>query len=179
MRMDHVGWKIGCVRSFCPMRQTLSSESHSVHADLKTPWFGKGQKNGIYSTKSAYRMLAESMASSNPGPSNPTVNSGIWKDIWGLRAPNKIKHFLWRACCEALPTKKNLLSRHVTRNATCECCDWETEDAIHALWDCQVLKEIWWEVEHYRSYLSSHFTSFRDLLTRIFHFHEHPILQKF
>ena len=119
-------------------------------------------KNGIYSTKSAYWMLAESTTSSNPGPSNPTVNSGIWKDIWGLRVPNKIKHFLWRACCEALPTKKNLLSRHVTRNATCECCDWETEDAIHALWDCQVLKEIWWEVEHYRSYLSSHFTSFRD-----------------
>ncbi|XP_075656584.1 uncharacterized protein LOC142626766 [Castanea sativa] len=50
----------------------------------------------------------------------------------------------------------------------CESCGEEAEDTIHALWECQVLKEIWWEMEICRRNLFTRFTCFRDLLTGIF-----------
>ena len=136
-------------------------------------------KNGVYSTRIAYRLLAETETLTKPGQSNPTAHNGFWKEIWSLNVPNKIKHFLWCACCEALPTKKNLFNRKVTHNDFCECCGREVEDTIHALWECLVLKEIWWEVELCQSNLSSHFTCFRDLLTGIFQSQEPNLAEAF
>ena len=68
-----------------------------------------------------------------------------------LGVPNKIKHFIWRACCESLPTKRNLFSRKVTWCATCDRCKEEIEDVIHALWGYQALKEVWWEEPSFRN----------------------------
>ena len=136
-------------------------------------------KNGVYTTRSAYRMLAEIDTLSKPGQSNPAASNGIWKQIWSLNVPNKIKHFLWRACGEALPTKKNLCKRKVICNASCESCGKEEEDTIHALWECQVLKEIWWEIDICRSNLLTRFTCFRDLLTGIFQVQEPNQAEKF
>ena len=129
-------------------------------------------KNGVYTTRSAYRMLPEIEALSKSGQSNPAANNGIWKKKWSPNVLNKIKHFLWRACCKALPTKKNLCKRKVTRNDVCENCGEEVEDTIHALWECLVLKEIWWEIDICRSNLFNRFTCFRDLLTGIFRVQE-------
>ena len=70
-------------------------------------------------------------------------------------------------CCESLPTKKNLLKRKIAHNDMYEICNGEAEDTIHASWDCLVLKEIWWEMDLCKSNLSTRFTCFRDLLTRI------------
>lgn len=104
-------------------------------------------KNGAYTTRSAYRLLAESEALTKPGQSNPMANNGFWKKLWSLDIPSKIKHFLWRACCKLLPTKKNLFKRKILCNDTCEICDGKAENTIHVLWECQVLKEIWWEID--------------------------------
>ena len=72
------------------------------------------------------------------------------------------------ACyCESLPTKKNLLKGKIAHNDMCEISNGEAEDTIHASWDCLVLKEIWWEMDLCKSNLSTRFTCFRDLLTRI------------
>ena len=106
------------------------------------------------------------------GQSNPTAHNGFWKKNWSINVPNKIKYFLWRAWREALPTKKNLCHRKVTHNSTFEFCNGEEEDTIHVLWECQVTKEIWWEIEPCRSNLSTRFTCLADLLTGIFHCNE-------
>ena len=73
-----------------------------------------------------------------PGTSDPAANNMSWSNIWTLNVPNKVKHFIWRACHESLPTKKNLLIRKVTRNSICERCQSEIEDTVHALWGCQL-----------------------------------------
>lgn len=90
-------------------------------------------KNGRYITRSAYCILVEFEALSKPGRSNPAASNEIWKKIWSLNFPNKIKHFLWRACCKALPTKKNLCKRKVIRNDVYESYGEEVEGTIHAL----------------------------------------------
>ena len=121
-----------------------------------------GTKSGRYMTKSAYKMLTSKLDLSTPSPSNTQTQTSCWRRIWSLSVPNKIKHFLWRACRDSLPTKKNLLAKNVTRNALCEWCNGEVEDSVHALWGCQVLKEVWWEEEILRNHLSMRFVDFRD-----------------
>ena len=86
-----------------------------------------GTKSGRYLTKSACKILSEAPSS---GPSNPSAQSRFQKNIWALAVPNKIKHFIWRACRELLPTKKNLYTRNVTQNSTCDLCQEAVEDVI-------------------------------------------------
>jgi hypothetical protein len=48
--------------------------------------------------------------------------SGIWKLIWSLNLPNAAKMFLWRACQNILPTKKNLLKRCIVKEPSYPIC---------------------------------------------------------
>jgi ribonuclease HI len=67
----------------------------------------------------------------------------VWNTIWSLRVPVKIHHFLWRACHESLPTRKNLHHRHVQADSSCVSCNKAVESVLHALWQCNSLNEIW------------------------------------
>ena len=97
------------------------------------------------------------------GPSNRNAHKTFWQQVWSLNVPSKIRHFIWRACADSLPTKANLSKRLSIPNAICELCCSEVEDSAHALWGCQLLKEIWWEIVACRGFLSERFANFRDL----------------
>lgn len=105
-----------------------------------------GTKNGHYSTESAYRFLSDEESVATPGPSDPMEHKQFWQEIWSLNVPNKIRHFIWRACNESLPTKQNLYKQKVALNGLCECCRCEDEDILHALYGGK-----WSNAEH--SYL--------------------------
>lgn len=132
----------------------------------RTPLYGR-TKNGCYSTKSEYCLLSDEAAASAPGPSNPSAHKKFWLDIWSSNVPRKIRHFIWRASNDSLPTKLNLQKRHITQDSNCERCCCETEDIIHAIWGCPMVKSIWWEVEKCRPFLVDRFASFRDLFLGI------------
>lgn len=118
---------------------------------------------GTYSTKIAYRLLAETSAAAKPGSSNPQAHKAFWQKLWNLDVPNKVRHFMWRACNESLPTKLNLFKRKVTAKPTRDRCHCENEDTIHALWGCISLQEIWWEEQTCKIHLHENFANFRDL----------------
>ena len=67
---------------------------------------------GQYTVQSVYRVLAKENAI-NPPNENLNPSNEVWKVVWGLSMPNKLKSFLWRACRDALPTKVNLKKRKV------------------------------------------------------------------
>ena len=117
----------------------------------------------MYSKKSAYRLLAKSVSNNQPGPSCPTKHKDLWNSIWRLNIPNKIKHFLWRTCSKSLPTKRNLTHRKITTDASCDLCRDHHENAIHVLWDCYVVKEIWWHEELCKPHLWDRFVNFQEL----------------
>ena len=60
--------------------------------------------SGHYSVKFGYKFLQDCAENSHA----PAHESAFWKKVWGLKVPSKVKNFVWRACREALPTKKNL-----------------------------------------------------------------------
>uniref|UniRef100_A0A7N2MYJ4 Reverse transcriptase zinc-binding domain-containing protein n=1 Tax=Quercus lobata TaxID=97700 RepID=A0A7N2MYJ4_QUELO len=45
---------------------------------------------------------------------------GFWKKIWKSQLPGKVKHFLWKAYSNALPTKENLDSHAINAPITLE-----------------------------------------------------------
>lgn len=57
--------------------------------------------------------------------------------------PHKIKHFIWRACNDALPTMSNLFRRQVSSSDRCELCQLYLEDPLHALWSCKEVEIAW------------------------------------
>ena len=64
--------------------------------------------------------------------SNKKKIVGLWKSIWKLQCPNKIKHFLWRACKNIIPTNFCLASRRVTSNSNYGFCG-DYESTGHAV----------------------------------------------
>ena len=67
----------------------------------------------------------------------------IWKQLWQLHVPSKIKVFGWRACLNILPSKVNLVRRHVLQEDKCDICQRCSESIIHALWDCGGAQDVW------------------------------------
>ena len=85
------------------------------------------------------------------------------KKIWALDVPNKVKHFIWRACRNSRPTKCNLVHRQVLTDHHCDRCSTSQEDMLHALWSCPELDGVWDATEwNFRSWV--HFQNFRELL---------------
>ena len=100
-------------------------------------------QSGSYTTKSGYRFLKE--VHDGVEGSNDQYAEGVWRRIWALRVPNKVKHFVWRACKNSIPTKVNLEWRSIAVSSTCERCCREDETVVHALWSCRELNSVWLE----------------------------------
>ena len=80
----------------------------SVEDKLVWPFTALGE----YTVKSSYNFLAnENLNTQALGQS--VQDSGIWKLVWGLRVPNKVKNFIWRLCRDVVPVKKNLKKRQI------------------------------------------------------------------
>ena len=63
-----------------------------------------------------------------------------WKVVWKLQCPNKVKHFMWKAYKNVLPTKQCLLNRKVLKEDSCDFCG-ESESVGRILWGCVIAKE--------------------------------------
>ena len=99
--------------------------------------------NGDFSTKSAYNLIVALDNNGVAGSSNFDSQCKFWKKLWSLKMPNKVKHFAWRACNNALPTMVNLAHRNISSSNVCELCKTAPEDTLHALWACSKLEVVW------------------------------------
>lgn len=88
---------------------------------------------GVYTTRSAYRLLSLSKRLSLPNCSDPSRRKHMWNGIWSLQVPHKIKHLLWKAANDAIPTLYNLWRRWVVQAVVCPGCAAECEDTFHTL----------------------------------------------
>ena len=79
----------------------------------------------------------------DPFNTNPAPPQKLWKTIWSLSIPPKVRNFLWRAAKNAIPVKTNLVKWQVLQEEICDHCKVHSEDMVHALWLCPCLNEIW------------------------------------
>ena len=99
--------------------------------------------NENFSVKSAYRVARRLQGEDTAGSSTSSAYTKIWKVLWNLNIPNKIKVFGWRACADILPTRVNLVQRRVLTDDKCSICLREPENTIHVLWECAAVQDIW------------------------------------
>ena len=72
----------------------------------------------------------------------------VWRKLWHLHIPSKIKIFAWRACVDVLPIMVNLQNRGIGDCDLCPCCGVESETLFHSIINCEVARRVWenWEV---------------------------------
>lgn len=103
-------------------------------------------KNGIFSVRSAYykqwedTYANEKMNTFGQGGSTPHP---IWKKLWNLKLPGKVRIFIWRCLHNAIPCLCVLANRHIGNNSQCPICNQSAEDISHALFKCERAKLVW------------------------------------
>jgi hypothetical protein len=103
-------------------------------------------KHGQYAVRSGYHLQwrhqfgPKASQLSLPGSS---VNNPIWKIIWKLKVPSKVKIFVWRALHGILPLKSILANRHVGTNGGCPICNQAAEDVLHLVFTCPTARSLW------------------------------------
>jgi hypothetical protein len=68
------------------------------------------EKNGEFSVRSAYHLLADKKNCNQPGPSS-IYQESLWAKIWKAPIPNVIRNFLWRLVKHILPSRARLVKK--------------------------------------------------------------------
>ena len=63
--------------------------------NIKDSWYWNADLKGIYTVKSGYRLLQGTVTDDR---------TMLWKKLWKLNIPLKIKNFMWHTLTGVLPT---------------------------------------------------------------------------
>jgi hypothetical protein len=102
------------------------------------------EKSGVFSVRSAYRLaLTRALNLEEEGSSTaPRGDRAVWKKLWNLPIPPKVRNFLWKLVKNGLPTNENRRYRHLTSDGSCEMCSYKMENGFHAVIDCPHAKSL-------------------------------------
>jgi hypothetical protein len=111
-------------------------------------WAWSGERHGLYTVKSAYRLLSEvemqTRAHATGVPSHSEAASDPrWAKLWKQRLPLKVRVFWWRVMHDFIPCRANLHRRHIDPIANCGICGACEETTYHALVECSLAHGFW------------------------------------
>lgn len=78
--------------------------------------------------------------------SNSYEKKSFWSGLWKLKVTGKVRHFMWKACSDSLPTKQNLNKWIILKEDVCQLCQHDSqqsETTLHVLWECEVIRPVW------------------------------------
>ena len=138
-------WNVSTIRaSFLPFEvETILKIplSHDLPED-KIIWIGYSRGN--FTVKSAYHLALNLLDSDgNEECLTRDMCKLIWRKLWRLNLPPKIKIFAWRACINGLPTMEAINHRGISHSKACPVCKNEAESIDHALLDCVFSSSVW------------------------------------
>lgn len=93
-------------------------------------------KSGLYTVKSGHAIAYELRNSPNSLLLLEPSTKGLKQEIWKLKAPRKLKHFIWQATSGYLATAQQLKERHCAQDNCCMRCGAESESINHTLFEC-------------------------------------------
>lgn len=99
--------------------------------------------HGIYSVKTGYQLALEEKRSYMQYGESSNSGEAVWKIIWNLDIPPKVRLFLWRACREVLPVRANLVRRGLLVDPMCPVCGFQMENVLHSLTACPAAAVAW------------------------------------
>jgi len=96
-------------------------------------------KSGRYTVKSGYRLAREMTYTIDWGPNCNLIKAQACK----VKAPPKIKHFLWQIASGSLAVTSKLSHRGIQCDITCRRCEMAEETINHVLFECPHSRKIW------------------------------------
>ncbi|XP_044342365.1 uncharacterized protein [Triticum aestivum] len=111
-------------------------------------WAWGEERHGIYTVKSAYRALAkqfraESQHHQGVAQSSTIEENKLWKKLWNLSIPPKVKTFWWRVIKGFMPVKAISKKRHIEKLSNCVECGANEDTIFHALIECSYARVFW------------------------------------
>lgn len=91
-------------------------------------------QSGQFSVRSAYHLKIHQKYRNLEGTSHD--KTPLWKTIWSLDIPPRVRMFAWRLCHRALPTGDNIAKRISGIDTKCAICGHILEMDVHVLLWC-------------------------------------------
>ncbi|XP_042974662.1 uncharacterized protein LOC122306298 [Carya illinoinensis] len=172
-------WDVGKITAFFRPEVALHITKIVLSQDREDLIRWKKEANGTYTVKSAYRLFKDlSPGRQNGESSNVDLLRKMWKAIWSMKLPIKVRIFAWKAVKEILPTKSNLKKKKVLTEDGCVFCHAKNEDTLHALCSCPAIKEVW-SLYFPSMVLMKEHDMFLDVVLRLQHNKRHDMLDLF
>ncbi|CAL1398877.1 unnamed protein product [Linum trigynum] len=137
---DYLGedglWDVDRLASWLPAEvlQKMTAVAVDPLSTKKDRIFWTGSSNVRFSTKSAY-LLA------NPPHHDP--RHLMWKKIWRLPVPERVRCFAWLVCLGKIATNQLRFSRKCAPSSSCYPCEDAAETICHVLRDCPPAVFFW------------------------------------
>ena len=111
-------------------------------------WAWSAECHGLYSVRSAYRLLAEQESHERDhreGRASHSVaaDDPFWQELCKCKVPPKVRVFWWRVAHDYMPCRANLHRKHIDPLPTCKVCGMEDETTYHALTQCKFAVKFW------------------------------------
>lgn len=121
-------------------------------------------KDNKFTVKGAYEFMRHNRSNQAQHISSNIQNTSFYKNLWQLKIPPKIRHFLHGAIRDKLPTTTNLVKRKIQISEMCCFCDSQNGDILHVLNNCIFTKEVCFHLSISRD--TTNYTNFQDLFER-------------
>ncbi|OMP07076.1 hypothetical protein COLO4_07649 [Corchorus olitorius] len=141
-------WELDSIKDWISEHEQKAIKSVPIHEGEESDQIVWPQESsGQYTVKSGYAVYRASHKDDTIRgvSSSHQVSQIVWKEIWKIRAPSKIKVFLWRVCKKALATNEELWKRKCRPVPLCDICGEEIESVEHLLLLCDWTKRVWWQ----------------------------------
>ena len=113
-----------------------------VHVEMEDVAAWHYDTKGLFTVRSAYKVQRayEKRISKRGEASSSCVFTDIdqilWKKLWKLNCPGKMKHHLWRMAHSSLAVRQELSRRGMDLDTRCVMCSRYDEDGAHLFFKC-------------------------------------------
>ena len=137
-------WKIDMIRNICEPDDARLIQSIKPSRHFKADGFCWVHSNsGVYTLKTGYDLAAQlNDESEEQQVLEPSINPLLTK-VWNLRAPRKMKHFLWQCLTGCVAVCSWISDRHCGTDHSCPSCGDEEESINHLLFECPPALQTW------------------------------------
>jgi hypothetical protein len=143
-------WIVAKLEKFLlPMDRELVQQIPVTTVAQQDFWAWFHEKTGVFSVRSAYRMIMETKHRREGFLEGRTEASNVgdeeknWKKLWKVKVPSKLRIFAWRLARSSLPTGELREKRHMATSACCPICNVTTDTWRHSLLECNMAKAVW------------------------------------
>ena len=100
-------------------------------------------KANKFSVKTAYQVALRLHHLQTGEHSLASMDWKMWKIVWSLNVPPKVRNFIWWASSKILPTKANLVKKKVQVDPIYTVCGQHEVTTGHILWECPLTRNMW------------------------------------